>query len=44
MAEHARDRVVDRAPEAAALRRDVDERDRRVIEAGVLVHCGHKVV
>jgi len=36
--EHARHGVVDRRPEAAALCRHIDERDRCIIEAGVLVH------
>jgi hypothetical protein len=40
MAEHARDRVVDRPPEAPPLRGNVDERDGRGIEAGTLIHLG----
>ena len=38
MREHAGNRIVDGAAEAAALRGDVDERDRPLVEAGVLVH------
>ena len=38
MRQHARDRVIDGAAEAAALRGDVDERDRPLVEAGVLIH------
>jgi hypothetical protein len=34
--QHARDGVVDGAAEAAALRGDVDERNRPVVDAGVL--------
>src|SRR5262249_54120198 len=37
MPEHARDRVVDPAAQPAALRRDIDEWERRV-ETGVLIH------
>jgi hypothetical protein len=38
MSEHTGNRLVDRAPEAAPLRGDVDERDRRGIKAGALIH------
>jgi hypothetical protein len=38
MAEHAINRVVDLATEPTPLRGHVDERDRRGIETGVLVH------
>jgi hypothetical protein len=38
VAEHARDRVIDRPPETTPLRGDVDERDRRGIKAGALIH------
>ena len=38
MREHAGDRVVDGAAEPAALRGDVDERDRPLVEAGMLIH------
>src|SRR5882672_11552392 len=40
MAEHARDRVIDRSPEPPPLRGNVDERDRRGNEAGTLIHLG----
>ena len=43
MAEHARDRLVDGSPEATALRGNVDERNRRGIEAGALIHRGHRI-
>ena len=38
MRQHARDRVVDGAAEAAALGGDVDERDRLLFKASVLIH------
>ena len=38
MRQHARDRVVDGAAEAAALRGDIDERDRPLVETGVLIY------
>ena len=38
MRQHAGDRVVDGAAETAALRGDVDERDRPLVKAGVLIH------
>ena len=37
MGQHARDRVIDGAAEVAALRGDIDERDRPLVEAGVLI-------
>jgi hypothetical protein len=40
MGEHARDRLVDGAAESAPLRGDVDERDRRGVEAMRPVHAG----
>ena len=39
--EYARDRIIDGAAEAAALRGDIDERDRPLVEAGMLIH--HKI-
>ena len=39
MSQHARDRVVDGAAEAAALGGKIDEGDRRRSSLGVLVHC-----
>src|SRR5271169_1232675 len=38
MRQHARHRVVDRAAETAALCRDIDERNRPVIKASMLIH------
>src|SRR6202035_5439488 len=38
MGEHPRNRVINGAPEAAALCRDVDEWDRRLVESRVLIH------
>jgi hypothetical protein len=38
MRQHPRHRVVDGAAEAAALRRNVDEWDRPLVQAGVLIH------
>ena len=38
MRQHARNRVVDGAAEPAALRGDIDERDRPLVEAGMLIH------
>ena len=38
MREHARNRLVDGAAEAAALGGDIDERDRSLVQAGVLIH------
>jgi hypothetical protein len=38
MRQNARDRIVDGAAEAAALRGDVDKWDRPLIEAGMLIH------
>ena len=40
MRQHARYRVIDRAAETAALRRDVDERNRPFFKASMLVHDG----
>jgi hypothetical protein len=40
MAKHARDRVVDRSPQSPPLRGNVDEWDRRGIEAGTFIHVG----
>ncbi len=37
--QYVRDRIVDGAAEAAALRRHVDERNRPLVKARVLVHC-----
>ena len=42
MGEHARDRLVDGAAEPAPLRGDVDERDRRGMEAMRPVHAGNR--
>ena len=36
--EHARDRVVNGAAEPAALRADIDERYRPLVQAGMLIH------
>jgi hypothetical protein len=38
MRQNARHRVIDRAAETAALRRDVDERNRLLLNARVLIH------
>ena len=38
MRQHARHRIIDGAAEAAALRGNVDERDRPLVEAGMLIH------
>ena len=38
MAEHARDRIVDRAAEPAALGGNVNERDWTVVHADLLIH------
>ena len=38
MRKHPGNRIVDRAAEPAALRGNVDERDRPLVEAGMLVH------
>ena len=38
MRQHARHRLVDGAAETAALRRDIDEWDRLVVNPGVLIH------
>jgi hypothetical protein len=38
MRQHARDCVIDGAAETAALRGNVDERDRPLVQASVLIH------
>ena len=38
MRQHASDRIVDGAAKTPALRRNVDERDRPLVEAGMLIH------
>src|SRR3954463_6882290 len=43
MAEPPRDRLVDRSPETTALRGNVNEWNRRGIEASVLIHGGHGI-
>jgi hypothetical protein len=39
MRQHAGHGFVDGMAESAALRRNVDERDRPLVEAGVLIHA-----
>ena len=41
MIEHARDRGIDRAAKAAALRGDVDERNRWAARAGLFIGTSH---
>src|SRR5262249_59094240 len=43
MTQHARDRLVDRSPEASALRSNVDERNWHRIEAGALIHRDYRL-